>query len=248
MRKLSYALAATLLAFGLAGQAQAIQLGFVGNLAIQVSALAPVELPGAGNAIVNGSAGGGHVNSLHLPASAFQINGFVLPVTDPGAAPIKGLQVTAANNGGTFSNVPSGTLAGVMGIDGAVKVCLFGPCSAAVANLAVPLNVAGVGGSANVTGAVNLTVIGAPWTTGTVSIGTITAMGGGAPASSTGMASGTISLVTPVFVSTNIAPSAVVPTFAFINLHFVPEPGTLVLLGAGIAGLLSYGRTRSGKA
>ena len=27
-----------------------------------------------------------------------------------------------------------------------------------------------------------------------------------------------------------------------------PEPGTLVLLGAGIAGLLSYGRARNGKA
>jgi PEP-CTERM motif len=40
----------------------------------------------------------------------------------------------------------------------------------------------------------------------------------------------------------------VVPVFAFLNLHFVPEPGTLVLLGAGIAGLVSYGRTRNRKA
>jgi hypothetical protein len=62
------------------------------------------------------------------------------------------------------------------------------------------------------------------------------------------MASGTVSLVTPVFVSTNIGPSAVVPVFAFLNLHFVPEPGTLVLLGAGIAGLVSSGRTRNRKA
>jgi len=247
MRKLSYALAATLLAFGLAGQAQAVQLGFVGNMAIQVATLAPVELPGAGNANVNGTGGGGHVTSLGLPASAFAIQGFVLPVTDPGAAPIKGLQVTAANAAATFNN-SGGFLGGQMAINGATKVCLFGPCSASIANIAVPLTVAGVGGNAFVTGAVNLTVIGAPWTTGTAAIGTLSAMGGAAPASSTGMASGTVSLVTPVFVSTNIGASAVVPVFTFLNLHFVPEPGTLVLLGAGIAGLVSYGRTRSGKA
>jgi len=95
---------------------------------------------------------------------------------------------------------------------------------------------------------VNLTVVGAPWTTGTVQIGTVTAMCGRSPASSTVAASGTVSLVSPIFISTNISPTAVVPTFGFLNMHFVPEPGTLVLLGAGIAGLVSYGRTRSRKA
>jgi hypothetical protein len=247
MRKLSYVLAASLFAIGLAGQAHAVQLGFVGDIAIQVATLDPVQLPGSGTVTINGSSSGGHISSLGLPASAFKITGFVLPVTDPAAAPIKGLQVTAANAAATFDN-SGGPLGGQMAIQGANKVCLFGPCSAAVANISVPLSVAGVGGSAVVTAAVNLTVIGAPWTTGTVSIGTITAMGGAAPASETGAASGTVSLVTPVFVSTNIGPSAVVPVFAFLNMHFVPEPGTLVLLGAGIAGLVSYGRTRNRKA
>jgi hypothetical protein len=247
MRKLSYALAASLLAIGLAGQAQAVNLGFVGDLSIQIATLAPTQLPGSGTVTVNGSAGGGHINSLALPASVFAISGFVLPVTDPGAAPIKGIQVTAANAAATFDN-SGGPLGGTMPINGSTKVCLFGPCSAAVANISVPLNVAGVGGQAFVTAAVNLTVVGAPWTTGTVSIGTITQMGGGAPNSSTGMASGTVSLVTPIFVSTNIGASAVVPVFGILNMHFVPEPGTLVLLGAGIAGLVSYGRTRNRKA
>jgi hypothetical protein len=53
--------------------------------------------------------------------------------------------------------------------------------------------------------------------------------------------------VTPIFISTNIGAFAVVPAFGFFNLHFVPEPGTLVLLGSGIAGLVAFGRSRARK-
>jgi len=248
MRKLSFALAASLLALGLAGQSQAVQLGFTGDLQIAISVLSPASLPGSGTATVNGAGPAGHLTGLTIPANAFAIENFIVPVTDPGAAPIKGVQVTAANEQGSFSGTGGSGFGGTMPIQGATKVCLFGACSAAVANLVVPLTPVGAGGFAQVTAAVNLTVIGAPWTTGTVSIGTLSAQGGVAPASNTGAASGSVSLVTPVFVSTNIGASAVVPVFAFANLHFVPEPGTLVLLGAGIAGLMSYGRTRRGKA
>ena len=238
MRKLLGVIAASFLAFGVVGQAQAANLGFTGTLSISLVGNT-VAIAGAGTAVVNGSGGGGHINTLALAGGTFATAGFVLPITDPAAAPIRGLQVTAANAAGGFSG---GTLGGTMPLVGTTKVCLFGACSAAVANLAVPLAPVGAGGFAQVTAAVNLTVIGAPWTTGTVAIGTVTAMGGGAPASNTGAASGTLSLVTPVFVSTNIAPSAVVPVFGILNLHFVPEPGTLVLLGSGIAGLVAFGR------
>jgi len=241
MRKLLGVIAASFLAIGVAGQAHAVNLGFTGSLTISLVGN-NVSVLGAGTAILNGSGSGGHINTLSLAGGTFATVGFVLPITDPAAAPIKGLQVTVSNAPGVFAGP---TLVGAMPLVGTTKVCLFLPCSIAVSNLAVPLSVVGAGGAAFVTAAVNLTVVGAPWTTGTVAIGTITAMGGGAPASSTGMASGTVSLVTPVFVSTNIPASAVVPVFGIISLHFVPEPGTLMLLGSGITALVAFGRNRA---
>ena len=243
MRKLLGVIAASFLAFGVAGQAHAVALGFTGGLTISLVGN-NVTILGAGTASINGSGPGGHINSMALAGGTFATAGYVLPITDPAAAPIKGLQVTAANAAGAFGGMSGGAGGGAMPLVGTTKVCLFGACSAAVANLAVPLAPVGAGGFAQVTAAVNLTVIGAPWTTGTAAIGTVTAMGGGVPASNTGAASGVLTLVTPVFVSTNIGASAVVPVFGILTLHFVPEPGTLVLLGSGIAGLVAFGARR----
>ena len=50
--------------------------------------------------------------------------------------------------------------------------------------------------------------------------------------------------MTPVFLSINIGASAVVPIFGILDVHFIPEPGTLLLLGSGIARLVLFGRTR----
>lgn len=71
-------------------------------------------------------------------------------------------------------------------------------------------------------------------------------MGGVAPLSNTGAPSGVVTLVTPIYVSTSIGAFAVLPGFATLTLHFVPEPGTLVLLGASIVALAWAGRTRRG--
>ena len=246
MRKLLGVLAAGFIAMGVAGQANAVVLGFTGGLAVQIATLDPVVIPGAGSATVNGSGPAGHLTGLAIPANQFGISGFILPVTDPAAFPIAGVQVTAANGAGSFAGVGGdGVFGGVMPINGAAKVCLFGSCSAAVSNLSVPLTVVGQGGVALVTGAVNLTVIGAPWTTGTAAVGTaFTAMGGVSPLSNTGAPSGVVTLVTPTFISTNIGASAVLPAFGILQLHFVPEPGTLMLLGSGIMGLVAFGRSR----
>ena len=50
--------------------------------------------------------------------------------------------------------------------------------------------------------------------------------------------------MTPTFISTNIA--TVFLAFGTLDLHFVPEPATLLLLGSGIAGLVTFGRSKRG--
>ena len=245
VRKLTSALSLGIALLVGASPAGAVVMSITTAVGIQIATLTPVAIAGSGTMVVNGSGAPGHLTGLSLPAGLFATNGFVLPVTDPSAAPIKGVQVTAANGAGVFGGVGgSGSFGGTMPMLGSTKVCLFGTCSAAVANLNVPLDNVGVGGFAQVTAAVNLTVIGAPWTTGTVAIGTITMRGSAIPLSNTGATGGTATLVTPIFISTNIGASAVVPAFGILPIYFTPEPGTLVLLSMGVAGLLAYGRSR----
>ena len=252
MRMLFVALAVGFVAIstlGVAVPASAGLVGFNGQIAIRVGTLDPVLVSGAGVATVNGSSAGVHLNSLVLPASRFATTGLIAPVTDPSAFPIAGIEVTAQNGAGAFAGgTGMGTLAGTMPILGVAKVCLFGSCSAALANLSVPLSVVGAGGMATATGVVNVTVVGAPWTMGTAAAGTLSAMGfKHGPASltsSTAQNSGSVRLVTPIFISTSLASSAVIPAFGFLTLHFVPEPSTILLVGAGIVGLVGFGRSR----
>jgi hypothetical protein len=193
--------------------------------------------------------GSGAITNLGMPADIFAVSNFIVPVTDPGVFPIAGLQVTASNDAGAFN--ANGNLGGVMPLKGGNKVCLYGACGSStnISNLAVPLNVVGNTAPNNVTtvqGAVNLTVIGAPWTTGTAAIGTLTATGGSV--ANTAAGSNMVTLVTPVFVSTNIGAFAVVPVFGTMNLVIEsPEPGAVAAFGTAIAGLLAMGLARRRK-
>ena len=138
-----------------------------------------------------------------------------------------------------------------MAVTGSSNVCLFSPCSAPPpANLVVPFTTGGVngiglGGSPiTVSGLVTLTATGNGWTTGTASIGSVSVSG-------TAFNGTSVTLVTPTLISTNIGASAVIPAFATMTLSFVPavipEPGTLLLLASGVAGLAMIGRKRMSK-
>jgi len=129
----------------------------------------------------------------------------------------------------------------------------------------------GIGGLLTIGGGTNpirISIEAAPWTikTGT-SIDEITtpmtpmgvkktivktAMGfahGPASASSTAQSSGVVQLITPMQVVTNLptGSNAKIALFGYIGVHFIPEPGMLLLLGSGVAGLLLLGRHRMRK-
>ena len=63
--------------------------------------------------------------------------------------------------------------------------------------------------------------------------------------SSTAAVGGVLQVVTPVRVeTTQDPPNARIANPAILRLHFIPEPGLLLLLGAGVAGLVLLGHHR----
>jgi len=222
MRPISVsALLATVVALAIPLRASA--LAYQGELSISIGTLAPIEIRGSGDGVVT-TRDGAHLASLGLDAGIFATAHLVVPVTDPAAAPIGGLQATLSNGAASFAETAGSRFGGSMPLHGIVKVCLFGPCSGAVANIDVPLGPVGSGGSTVATAAVNVTLVGAPWTTATASVGSVAvqgaARGPGGVASSTAQLGGQLNVVTPVFVSTNIGPSSVVPVFGSLRLGF----------------------------
>lgn len=207
---------------------------------------------GSGIAVVNGSGAGGALSSLALPGSIVVATGVTMPITDPLVAPVQGVILTVANGAGTVGATGGGSIGGALPVSGVFRFCLFAPCGAAIGNLSVPLTPIGVGGSATLQGAVNVSVYGAPWTTGSAMVGafgyfqTITGFVHG-PSSNTSTAAqpgGTLQLVTPIAITTNIGVDNQAFAFGILTVRFVPEAATAMLLGAGIVVLGALGRRR----
>ena len=124
----------------------------------------------------------------------------------------------------------------------------------------------GVGGmvTAGGYGGIRISLQAAPWTIKTATVlDQITPTGGPpriittwtaqgwahAPAStttSTVQLSGMVQLVTPNQVVTNmdLGSNQVMGSFVILVIRFIPEPGLLLLLGSGVAGLALLGRRR----
>ena len=72
----------------------------------------------------------------------------------------------------------------------------------------------------------------------------LTALAHGWKSASTPGGLGQLTLVSPTVVHTNLGAQGTFLVVSSLTLSFVPEPGTLVLLGAGAAALGVFGRGR----
>jgi len=241
MRKLSRLFAAWGILLGLAAPAAAVPVAFSGTLSLALSALPPITVVATGTADVASSAG--QITSIALAGGTFATS-VTIPVTDPVSSPITQVIASLTNGAASFGTLPganldndfltdlSGTGSGPMALTGQAKIGLFpGP----LANLTVPFTSGGVngvglgGGYVVATSAVTVSVRGAPWTTGTASIGTATAMGF--------LAGNTVQLVSPTTLTTSLGGDTTIPMFSVLTLSFVPEPGSWLLISCGLAGL-----------
>ena len=254
MRNLLNLVLAGLAVLLLSAQAQAIL--YTGTLELGVGTLDPFIVAGS----ADGASTPGNVN---LGAANFTTN-LSVPVSNATAMsfpafPIVSLALTgpAGLTQGDFNagGGPAGGFGGNAGLAGNAKIGLFGPPPFAF--LTVPLAAFGNAGSSAMVASplgVNITAFGSGWTTGQVKvIGTTGPFDGATLATVTGAdnrtagGAGTIVLVTPTLAKTNVAGSENLPLVGILTLNFVPEPGTLMLLGSGVAGLAMLGRRRENR-
>jgi hypothetical protein len=191
------------------------------------------EVSAAGTADATLTAGG-RIGSLALAGGTFALHGAGIVYNYTTFQPLSSVTVDAGNGAGSFG--PSG---GVMPLTGFLKMCLFSGCSAPPANITVPLSVVGAGGTATFPGAVQVTVLGAAWTTGTITAGFV-------PTPVAGQSSpGLLQLVTPIYVSTDFAAGPVIDFgYARLTLQYVPEPTAALLVALGAGGLAVAARAR----
>jgi hypothetical protein len=189
-----------------------------GRLALQFGPLYGLEVPadaevGASGVAEIQTSAGGQITRIEIPAGVFVADSVSIPLDDQTQLgfmpPIGGARLTFANDAGSFSRVATASgerLQGVMPLAGFNKFCVFFVACGATpsAILSVPLSVVGQGGTTTVAFVPSVTLEGAPWSTGTVTLDgadSTTEMIAGTV--QTGASTTLVRLVTPVFLSTN---------------------------------------------
>jgi hypothetical protein len=257
--------------------ASAAPMKWNGTLTLELATLEPIGIDGSGIATVNGSTGYGHLNQVFLDGgfNGGQTVPITDPEVT-GASGIISIRVTVTKFGpGTLGEISGGPpiSPNILPVGGVAKICLYDPNCLPGGFIALPLTVhtslsgtdgLGVGGliSAGGFGGIRISIVANPWT-----IGTVTALdetdngaivvesasgfihGPASLTSSTAKPSGVVQFVTPLQVTTNLTGGSnqSMALFGRTTLHFIPEPGILLLLGSGVAGLVLLGRSRMRK-
>jgi hypothetical protein len=186
----------------------------------------------------------------------------------PDLVGVEGGGATVGNISGAIASTAGGLSPRTLPLGGSVRICLI---STGCGGAFLPLDVAGTSGGLAIgvgvggiltiggTGTIMISVLGAPYTVKTVTEfnrtanGTIEtfqengfAHGPGSATSSTGQTSGVLQMISAVHIKTVGIPGNgdVQGAFSRVLVHFVPEPGLMLLLGAGAVGLGLIGRNR----
>lgn len=220
--------------------ARATPLAFRGEIGVLLPTIGVIaRVVGSGVAEVHADATG-LLTGITLAAGVFATE-----TTYPGSAAVGGIRIDAENGAGVFAGLTPHGGGGAMPVRGVARLCLLAPCSSATLFRDLALTPVGSGGSVQVTGAIAITLEGARWTKGGF---TLTApglvshiegfgMGPGGATGSTAQPGGVLQLVTPIMIRSNLAGLREVPGLALVYVELVPEPGTFVLLGAGLVAL-----------
>ena len=265
MRKLFGFLAAGALTLALAASSQAVLVPVSGSFNIELGTFPPVTIGIAG--ALNATTSGGVVTGFTVPAgaAAATVSNAVTPpiVLVPGVS-LTAVTIMAANGAGTFAQTGMSSGSGIMGLVGAAVLFINGNPNP------IPLTGAfGIPGgkvTTKVAGLVPATIFANGWTLGTAAAIT-TPLGGGVMTTLTRMGSHSTSHTATghnpsnnivqnthlnYVTATQIVISGIgnIASFGTLSLTFsqvvghvpVPEPGTLLLLGSGLAGLGVLGR------
>ena len=273
MRKLLVPIVVGMLSLGIAGQSSAAILEVLTTLGTKLGFGGVNPTTATGIVTVNGSLGGDHLNTLRL-APTDPMDGGPVPVTDPETTATVASNILdgAFGRGGTFAPISGGgpltTANDALALAGVNRVCLVSAGCAAALPLTLTKNDGatgvGVGGVVTVggNGVLRISLAASPWQLGaatrlmsTANGVVITRMHAGflhAPnsgTSSTAKPSGVIQLITPtqVLIKGLAGNTQKLSLFTSLTFHFVPEPGILLLLGSGVAGLALLGRSRMRK-
>ena len=271
MRKLIVLLAAMLIAGQASAKTLdwsgtlVVDLGALNSLRMYGGGVAAVNNDWVGNHLDTLYLDGGITSSGTIPVTdpetTGQIKAIIITGTLGGKAP---LPQTATLTG---INATSMTIAGknAIPLGGFTRVCILDDTCNSYLPLDNTVNSGntgvGVGGVVTLGGAgtIRISIESGPWTlapvTGvnqTVKGGFITLSrqgfvhGAASADSSTAANSGVIQLIAPQSVTTYgiLGNSTKLSLFMTMTLHFIPEPGLLLLLGSGVVGLGLLGRSR----